>query len=347
MLGGESLASFLHSSIWPGADRIIVEKMERPDGGASWETWIVSVSVRTGASEALQRVVVRRAPVDGPLAPYEISKDVAIFGFLADSGVPVPRLLASTSDPEVFERPFLITEFVEGESVDLSKVDRWPLWQDHQQALGLEMIHVLAALQRVSWHGSGVADVLGPRGDQVSRVEALVDRFLEPLIKVAESARAPQPIWRYIGMWLKDHAPALVESELVIVHGDYRFGNLLWQKTSVSAVLDWERAMLGDPMADIGFMCMPLARRAQPELMGRTLTLEELTARYESASGRKFEVRRVQFWAVFWQFIEGVNLTLLGLEARIVASSCLVVPNLVARQTLELIEAYEQQRDVL
>ncbi len=123
---------------------------------------------------------------------------------------------------------------------------------------------------------------------------------------------------------------------------------MLWQGTRIAAVVDWERAMLGDPMADLGFICMPLSRRVRPELMGKALRFDALTDRYEKGAGRAVDVRRVQYWSVLWQFIEGVNSTrglLEGFRAhRGVASSSVIAPNLVARQTIRLMEAYDDGR---
>jgi aminoglycoside phosphotransferase (APT) family kinase protein len=137
---------------------------------------------------------------------------------------------------------------------------------------------------------------------------------------------------------------------MVVVHGDYRFGNFLWQGTTIVAVLDWERAMLGPPMQDLGFMCMPLSRRQEPKIMAKALSFDALAARYESATGRSVELPLVQYYAVLWQFIEGVNGTR-GLLARAgtgrAASGGLLMPNLVARQTLRLMEDYEAGRATL
>ena len=62
-----------------------------------------------GGEDDLSKVVIKRAPADGPLAPYSVVKDVTIFEALADSDVPAPVLLAWTDDPDVFERPFTVT----------------------------------------------------------------------------------------------------------------------------------------------------------------------------------------------------------------------------------------------
>lgn len=344
----DRLAEFLRTEVFGGASEVRVVEMFRPSGGASWETLITKVAVRGDGDEQIHRLVLKRAPDTGPLAPYDVTKDVVIFRTLTDSGVPVPRLLAYTTDRSVFERPFSVTGFVEGESHDITKVEQWPVWRSHREELGRQIVDVLATLQDVRWHDTALASVLGPRGNQRSRVAAIVDRYLTPLLKSSAERGVAQPLWRDMGAWLVENAPELDEDDMVIVHGDYRFGNLLWQDTRIAAVVDWERAMLGDPMADIGFICMPLSRRVEPELMGKALRFDALAERYEKGAGRAVDIGRVQYWSVLWQFIEGVNSTrglLEGFRAhRGVASSSVIAPNLVARQTIRLMEAYDDGR---
>jgi aminoglycoside phosphotransferase (APT) family kinase protein len=344
----DRLADFLRSEVFGGASEVRVVEMTRPPGGASWETLITKVAVRGDGTEKVHRLVLKRAPDTGPLAPYDVQKDVVIFRALADSGVPVPRLLAYTTDRSVFERPFSVTTFVDGESHDITKVEQWPIWQSHRDELGWQIVDVLAALQCVPWQRTELPSVLGPRGNQRSRVAAIVDRYLTPLLSSSAERGLAQPLWRDMGAWLVENAPELDEDDMVVVHGDYRFGNLLWQGTRIAAVVDWERAMLGDPMADVGFICMPLSRRVQPELMGKALRFDALADRYEKGAGRAVDIRRVQYWSVLWQFIEGVNSTrglVEGFRAhRGVASSSVIAPNLVARQTIRLMEAYDDGR---
>ena len=346
----DSLARFLHREIFPDATDLRVTEAVRPSGGSSWEVFLVTVELKKAGLSKSRRLAIKRAPPTGPLAPYEVTKDVAIFSTLADTDVPVPELLAWTEDPSVFLRPFSVTSFIEGESYDITKVERWPVWQTQREALGLEMVDTLAALQRVRWQGTGLEAVLGPRGSAAERAAGIVDRYLGPLLREAETRGIGLPVWRDMGEWLKRHAPAYREDEMVVVHGDYRFGNFLWQGTTLAAVLDWERAMLGPPMQDLGFMCMPLSRREEPKIMAKAISFDALAARYESAAGRPVDLPMLQYYAVLWQFIEGVNGTRGSIARRRggrVASGGILMPNLVARQTLRLIEDYEAGRPTL
>ena len=332
-----------------GGASVEILSVERPLGGASWDTFFVEYVASTEGSSAAssrRRIVLRRAPASGPMAPYEVGKDVAILSALEASDVPVPRLLGWTEDASVFERPFLAAECVEGEAPDLSRVEQWPRWQEDREALGREMIRVLAALQRFRWQGTPVPDALGGAGSAQACVARVVHRYLAPLLEDAERLGIGVPIWREIGAWLVASAPPIDEEDLVLVHGDYRFGNLIWQEGKIAAVLDWERAMIGGAMQDLGFLCMPLSRLRAPEWMGKVLRFDDLALCYEKETGRAVDVAQVQYYSVFWQFLEGVNTTRALLQERVpmILSGVLVQPNLIARQTFALIEDVESGR---
>ncbi len=84
--------------------------------------------------------------------------------------------------------------------------------------------------------------------------------------------------------------------------------------------------------------------------MAKAISFDALAARYESAAGRPVDLPMIQYYAVLWQFIEGVNGTrgsVAGNRSGRVSSGGILMPNLVARQTLRLIEDYEAGRATL
>jgi aminoglycoside phosphotransferase (APT) family kinase protein len=122
--------------------------------------------------------------------------------------------------------------------------------------------------------------------------------------KYVHSRWPHQVMTHHAALWLKENAPACGEEELVLVHGDFRFGNWIFQGEKLAAVLDWERAAVGDPMQDLGFLCMPLARQRRPDLMGMLLPFDELSLRYHAATGREVDRKRLHYWVIYWQFVE-------------------------------------------
>jgi aminoglycoside phosphotransferase (APT) family kinase protein len=146
-----------------------------------------------------------------------------------------------------------------------------------------------------------------PRGDGGAEVVlgASIDHFFGNVVKYVLPDWPRQPMVRHVALWLKENVPSCAESDLVLVHGDFRFGNWMFQGERMAAVLDWERASLGDPMQDLGFLCMPLARRRYPHLMGLLLPIDELARRFEKATGVAVDLVRLHYYMIYWNFVEG------------------------------------------
>ena len=105
------------------------------------------------------------------------------------------------------------------------------------------------------------------------------------------------PAVEEVGAWLREHLPA--SGPATIVHGEYRLGNVMFsaaEPVRLLAVFDWELATLGDPLADVGYLCALWSEPGDPPLgafePSRVTrepgfpTRDELVARYEQASGR-------------------------------------------------------------
>ena len=92
----------------------------------------------------------------------------------------------------------------------------------------------------------------------------------------------------------------LFRSEPVLVHGDYRTGNYLADESGVTAILDWEGAHLGDPVEDLGWLCVKSWRFGSVDRpAGGFGSREELWRAYERAGGGAVEPRRAHWWEVF------------------------------------------------
>jgi aminoglycoside phosphotransferase (APT) family kinase protein len=105
--------------------------------------------------------------------------------------------------------------------------------------------------------------------------------------------------------WLRAHLPA-DPPRLTLVHGDFRNGNLVVGEDGLRAVLDWEMAHLGDPMEDLGWICVNSWRFGRSALpVGGFGTREDLFAGYVEAGG-ELHAERVQFWEVFGTLKWGV-----------------------------------------
>ena len=96
---------------------------------------------------------------------------------------------------------------------------------------------------------------------------------------------------------LRDHAP-VARARISIVHGDYRIGNFLVHQERINAILDWELVRLGDPLEDLGWVCLQAWRGRSPN-MCHFFSREELRDRYSALSGIEVDLRAMRYWEAF------------------------------------------------
>lgn len=352
--GLRRLAPWLRDHVLPAWDGVRFTAMARTSGGVSYETWLMDVEDPAAPAERHTRVVVRREPLRGPVEPYDVLDEAEVYRALHSSGVPVPRVLATCDDRSVTGRPFIVTEFVEGDVPDYRTIQRRPEWRDERRRAGMarEFLGVLAELQRVDWRRvAPVAATAPPGEDERTRVHRLVD---EMLATAAHRTRSwlPHPIFRDAARWCKANAPDGDQDGMVVVHGDFKVGNFIWRDERIQAFLDWEGALVGDPLQDLGYACHPAMREPQPHLMAMLAPFEDFVGCYEELTGRRVDRRRLHFYVIYALLFHTWTL-MLGLPSIAewdgdmrMATGYKKLPQ-VTRLLAAQIEAYEDGRGVL
>ncbi|MFD2764790.1 phosphotransferase family protein [Micromonospora eburnea] len=195
-----------------------------------------------------REVVLRRPPLGHVLATaHDMAREHRVISALAPTEVPVPGALLFCPDDEVIGAPFYLMEKVDGVVYrSRSQTDR--LTDGQRRDLALAMMDTLAALHTVEPAAVGLADFGRPDGylaRQVRRWAGQLDR----------SRSRPLPGIDELRDALAGSVPEGANAGR-IVHGDYRLDNLLAAvgPVAVRAVLDWEMATLGDPLADLGLL---------------------------------------------------------------------------------------------
>jgi aminoglycoside phosphotransferase (APT) family kinase protein len=115
--------------------------------------------------------------------------------------------------------------------------------------------------------------------------------------RVFESYDHPMPALDLGFRWAADNAPAARRS--TVVHGDFRMGNLICSAEQIAAVIDWEVGHLGDPMEDLGWICVKTWRFGGKSPVGGIGRREDLFAAYERATGIPVVPAHVRFWEIF------------------------------------------------
>jgi aminoglycoside phosphotransferase (APT) family kinase protein len=264
------------------------------EGGQSNPTFVLTSGDK--------RWVLRKKP-PGKLLPsaHQIEREHAIFAALARTNVPVPKVYLLCEDPSVIGTPFFVMEHVVG------RVFRNPgmagSTREERTAVYRAMADTLARIHGVPFREVGLGELGKPEG--------YIARQISRWTKQYEASRTDDlPAMPALSEWLTQRLPE--KEEVALVHGDFRLENLVIHPTEprVIAVLDWELATLGHPLADLGYNCMAYHIPAGSE--GRNLvdvnleeagipTEEEFVAEYCRAAGRDVPAN-LRYFTVFALF---------------------------------------------
>ena len=192
--------------------------------------------------------VLRKKPA-GRLLPsaHMIEREYAILKALRGV-IPVPRVMHLCEDESVIGQSFFVMEHVDGRILadpGLSEAD-----PAQREALSLELASVLAKLHLADFRVLGLEGLGRPTGYLARQLARWSKQYVTA--RVEDNADMGRLI-----PWLEDHLP--VGDETAIVHGDYRSYNIIFDKrsTNILAVLDWELATIGHPLADLAYFCLP------------------------------------------------------------------------------------------
>jgi aminoglycoside phosphotransferase (APT) family kinase protein len=256
-------------------------------------------------------VALRRPPVKAVLATaHDMDREWRILSALRNTEVPVPAPLARCDDPEPCGAPFYVMSFADG-TILRTASDGAALSEMAAQAATDSLVDVQVALHALDVDAVGL-------GDLATHRRAYVERQLRRWHTQVERARIRDlPLLDALHERLAASVPA-ESGTPVLVHGDYRFDNVVLDGTHrVAAVLDWELATIGDAVADV---CWSLLYWADPgdrlSFLTSAPTLaspfprrSDVAERYAARSGRDLE--SLAWFTVFgyWKMaciVEGV-----------------------------------------
>jgi aminoglycoside phosphotransferase (APT) family kinase protein len=257
---------------------------------------------------------------DGAVARF--ATEAAALRLAAAAGVPEPAVVAFDDDPAELGVPFMLTVFIEGETLARRILTR-PELAGARAGLAAECGAILARIHAIApAHVPGLEVV-----DPLALLRGLLDGF--------EDA---QPALELGYRWLATHQPPAAAQGLV--HGDFRNGNLIVDERGVRAVLDWEAVHVGDPMEDLGYLCARVWRFGGDGPVGGFGARADLYAAYERAGGAAVDPAVVRWWELWATVRWGAGCLQMG--ARHLGG---------ARRSVELAaigrRAWEQEYDVL
>jgi aminoglycoside phosphotransferase (APT) family kinase protein len=268
-----------------GSVEVTVEQLRRVPGGASRETWAFDACFDGGAPQAL---ILRRDPGRTSVGS-DRALEFRVLQAAHAAGVPVPKVLWLGDDPAPLEGRFFVMERVAGEAL-ARRLLREPTYERARNLMTGQLGAILAGIHAVPIDDATLAGLPGAR-DREHPAAAELGRY-EQLYRTL--APEPHPVIEYGLRWLGRRLPPT--RRRVLVHGDYRIGNVLFGPEGVRVVLDWEQAHVGDPMEDLGWMCVRAWRFGSPLPVGGIGEREEFFRAYEEAGGEAVDPEVVRFW---------------------------------------------------
>ena len=268
------------------------EGLKRLSGGASQETWSLDAVAADGTQHEL---ILRRAPggteAARSSAAIGLPAEAALIRAASAGGVPVPDVVHICDDQDELGDGFLMNRLA-GETIG-PKILKSDALAGARAALSAQSGDALARIHALDT--ANLPDLPESGG------LAQLDQYIE----IYHGFDAPRPVFDLAAQWLKAHPPKPMTP--VLVHGDFRLGNLMVDETGLAGVLDWELAHLGDPREDIGWICVNSWRFGRAEhRVGGFGELEPLLDAYHAAGGADIEPVEIDWWDMLGSFKWGV-----------------------------------------
>src|SRR5271169_1309455 len=240
-------------------------------GGASKEAWAIDADG--------ERLLVRRAAASVMHAhTLTLAHELEVLRAAHEAGVTVPRPYGYI--PELAGREAFVMERLEGETIGRRIVQK-PELATARERLPVQMAEELARIHAI------------PAERVPFLVESRIDRMVAELDEVAE----PHPAIELGLWWLRENRPAARPA--VVVHGDFRIGNLVVREDGLAGVLDWEFAHIDDPVRDMAFSLVRAWRfGVADKRLGGIGEVEPYLERYNELAGFDVRPEELDYWEV-------------------------------------------------
>ena len=235
-------------------------------GGRSNLTYIVDDGER--------RFVVRRPPLAHVLpTAHDMAREYRVLAALQGTGIPVPHVIALCEDESVIGARFYVMEWIDGHVVRDALPVEFADTMETRRAMSSALVATLLQLHAIDPDAVGLGDFGHPDGFLARQVRRWWQQW-------EASKTRNLPSIEELRRRLDETVPA--PSAPGIVHGDYRLDNVMYAPADPSrivAVIDWEMCTIGDPLCDVGLLCVYWAddasEAAARTLHGRAITVED------------------------------------------------------------------------
>jgi aminoglycoside phosphotransferase (APT) family kinase protein len=276
-----------------------IDHVQRLTGGANRTTISFDADVR---GQLLQLVVQLGAEVSDPVAgvtpEVDTTNQARLMIAAQRAGVPAPKVLAIIEPADQLGEGY-IAERVAGETLG-PRIVHDQRFAAARKLMARQCGEILAAIHRIP-----TADVtflmMQHAGAHVAAHRRIVEHYGLRLPALELSLR-----------WAERNVPQ--QQRHSVIHGDFRTGNFITGEEGIRCVLDWELAQTGDPMQDLGWLCIKTWRFGGAGPVGGFGSREDLYAAYERAGGGTVNSSHARFWEAFSNIKWAIDCLRLGMR---------------------------------
>jgi aminoglycoside phosphotransferase (APT) family kinase protein len=269
---------------------VTVDGLCRLTGGASRETWSFDAVTADGTRHAL---VLRRDP-GSTVGSADRSTEYRLLQAAGAAGVPVPPVRFLLDADDAIGDGFVMTR-IDGETIP-RRILRDDEYAGARAAMTAQCGTIAAAIHAIDLGVLPRLAVQGP-AEQIEHYRSLLDTLGEA-----------HPAFELGLRWLEEHLPsAAAGTPPHLVHGDFRNGNFIVGPEGIRAVLDWELAHLGDPVEDLGWLCVKSWRFGNADRrVGGFGDAHDLLDAYAAGGGTPVDPEHLRYWETFGTLKWGV-----------------------------------------
>jgi aminoglycoside phosphotransferase (APT) family kinase protein len=287
-LDEQRLVEFIRREL-PEVDELRVSGLTVASGGVSRDHFLFDLAWSRGSTRhAWPLVLIRDGDRPGQT---DRGAELGLLRALEQTTIPAPKAYWCDTSGQWLERPFIVMERMGGAVTPTFQI---PYADDPglRRRLTEDFVDTLSDLHALDWKSRGI-DFLETADCDTEDFAAIAARLFQATAE-ALGVVEPHSIFERGMAWCLEHAPRT--RRWTICHGDYKPDNIMHAGGEILAVIDWERARIGDPMADLGYVCAPHLRVGS--LASGLAEQDEIVRRYEDRSGFAVDPAALHFWQV-------------------------------------------------
>ena len=283
-----------------------VQGLVRLSGGASRETWSFVALKSNGASQSL---ILKRDPMDRqvdkkfegvPEGRLGVDRHTEgrLIQLAYEAGTPEP-IVPFFLHPDEHTTPGFFTHRLNGDTLG-RRILREDDYAQARSKLAFQVGHAAARFHGIERKMLPLMQGM-PVAEELNHYRRIMDSFNQP-----------HASFEYGFSWLEERLE-LAGDRYSLCHGDFRNGNIVVDEDGLAGVLDWESAHLGNPSADLGWMCVQAWRYGHNDkIVGGFGSVSQLLDGYEAGGGIRISIDEISFWQTFGTLRWGILCMILG-----------------------------------